>query len=464
MKTAGVNKGAEAMTDRKISELHAGKRVVRTGGKVFSDRSMLELVRIPDGELQFLIWNGKSAKIAGHFARNGETFVPLRVDPTMLRSLQLPSNTAEYGSTRKLFTEISGLISRVTPVGDGVVQPLTFAVFATWLADCLPVAPSLWIVAPPTTRAAPLAQLLGLLCRRALVVNDISSAGFHSLPMDVAPTLLTEMFQPTRRVLNLLRASNRHGAFIAADGKAVDAFCAKIVFAPEPLRDPASAGFPLELVLSPTRTFGPLMSSAEAERIAGEYQDKLLHYRLSNWAKLRTPAFDLSQFTVPMQELAYSLAASIVDDDELQSQVVPFLKPLDSEIRVDRASLLPAIVLEVLLARCHSTTGQNFPVADLTADVNTVLRGRGEILEVSPEHIGWTLRALSLHTDFLPGGRKGLILLNDVRKKIHDLAAAYGVRALRELPAKMDCSLCVALAAQEKLEAKTSVGTSVKSA
>jgi hypothetical protein len=29
-----------------------------------------------------------------------------------------------------------------------------------------------------------------------------------------------------------------------------------------------------------------------------------------------------------MQELAYSLAASIVDDDELQLQIVPFLKPL----------------------------------------------------------------------------------------------------------------------------------------
>src|SRR4029077_12023224 len=144
---------------------------------------MLELVRIPNGELQFLIWNGKSAKIAGQFAQNGETFVPLRVDPTLLRSLQLPSNIAEYGSTRKLFTEISGLISRVTHVGDGVVQPLTFLVLATWLADRLPVAPALWIVAPPTTRAAPLAQLLGLLCRRALVLNNISSAGFHSIPM-----------------------------------------------------------------------------------------------------------------------------------------------------------------------------------------------------------------------------------------------------------------------------------------
>jgi hypothetical protein len=96
-----------------------------------------------------------------------------------------------------------------------------------------------------------------------------------------------------------------------------------------------------------------------------------------------------------------------------------------------------------------------------------ILRGRGEMLEVSPENIAWTLRALGLHTDFIPGGRKGLILLNDVRKKIHDLAAAYGVRALRELPAKIDCPLCAALAAQWKVEANpagTKHGASMKEA
>jgi hypothetical protein len=190
------------------------------------------------------------------------------------------------------------------------------------------------------------------------------------------PTLLTEIFQPTRRVLDLLRASTRHGAFVAAGGKAMDAFCAKIVFASEPLRDPARAGFPLELVLPPTREYLPPISAPEAESIATEYQAKLLRYRLLNRAKVRAPTFDMNQFTVPMQELAYSLAASIVDDDELQSRIVTFLKPLDCEILVDRESLLQAIVLEVLLARCHSTNGKDFPVMDMTGNVNTVLLGR----------------------------------------------------------------------------------------
>jgi hypothetical protein len=273
--------------------------------------------------------------------------------------------------------------------------------------------------------------------------------------MDLQPTLLTEVFQPTRRVLNLLRASTRHGAFLAAGGKATDAFCAKAVFAPEPLRDPASAGFPLELVLPPTREYVPPKSASEAEHIATEYQAKLLRYRLLNRAKVRAPAFDMNQFTVPMQELAYSLAASIVDDDDLQSEIVPFLKPLDREIRVDRESLLPAIVLEVLLARCHSTNVQDFPVTDMTGDVNSVLCGRGDMLEVSPETVGWTLRALGLHTTFMTGGKKGLSIFHDEREKIHNLAAAYGVRTLRELPAKPDCPLCRGLALRHNAKAYT---------
>ena len=42
----------------KQSEFCDEKPVVRTPGEVFSDGSMLELVRIPGGDVQFLIWDG----------------------------------------------------------------------------------------------------------------------------------------------------------------------------------------------------------------------------------------------------------------------------------------------------------------------------------------------------------------------------------------------------------------------
>lgn len=427
------------------------------GGQVFSDGSVLELVRGPNGELNLLSWDGKSAKTAENFVREGETYVPLRVDQGVLRCIRFPSSVPEYPSTRHLFTDIFNLISRTTQGGDRVVLPLTFFVLATWMSDSLPLAPSIWTVTPPaTTAASHLEQLLVLLCRRAVFLSDFSLARFRSLPMNLYSTLLGEVFQPTRRVLNLFRASNRHGAFYAMGVKAMDGFCSKVVFAPEPLRDPASAGFPLELTLPPTREYVPPMSASEAERIATDFQPKLLRYRLLNRAKVHAPAFDLTQFTIPMQQVAYSLAAPIADDDQLQSEIVPILKPLDREIRADRASLLPAIVLEVLLARCHGSNDKNFPVTELTADVNTVLRGRGDMLEVSPETVGWTLRAVGLHTGFITGGRKGLSLLHDVCEKIHHLAAAYGVRTFREPSENMKCPLCKAMAVTQDVSPYTS--------
>jgi hypothetical protein len=441
------------MTDSKI------KSWVRASGKIFSDGSILDLVRGVDGKINFILWDGKSAKTVTQFVRNGERYVPLAIDPTIRRSLQLPSNIAPYDSTRNLFNNISDLISQVTPARKDVVDLLTFFVFGTWLGDSLSSAPFLWIVSPPMTSTGPLEQILTLLCRRALVVSECSLTKFRSLAVDLQPTLITKVFEPTRRHLRLLRTLTKRGALTAVGGKFVEASSAIVVFAPEPLRDQASAGFPLELELFPTADYIPRLSASKAEQISGEYQPQLLHYRLLSLARVNAPAFELSQFTIPMRDVAHNLGAGIVDDNELQAQLVPLLKPADREVRVGYANLLTAIVLEVLLARCHTATGKYFAVTDVCKDVNTVLRARGDVTELSPEKVGWNLRALGLRTEFILRGRRGLVLSDDVRKKIHELALAYGVRTLRELPEKIECPLCAALSLPWKMQA-TATGAS----
>jgi hypothetical protein len=42
---------------------------------------------------------------------------------------------------------------------------------------------------------------------------------------------------------------------------------------------------------------------------------------------------------------------------------------------------------------------------ELTKMVNTILRGRGDSLEVSPETVGRTLKAIGLRSQFIAGGR-----------------------------------------------------------
>jgi hypothetical protein len=53
------------MPDQKVSDHQADKPVVHTGGEVFSDGSVLELIHGPNCELNLLSWDGKSAKTAG---------------------------------------------------------------------------------------------------------------------------------------------------------------------------------------------------------------------------------------------------------------------------------------------------------------------------------------------------------------------------------------------------------------
>ena len=419
---------------------------VCTAGELFPDGGALELIRAA-GDSTLLLFDGHKHVVAPRIEFRGQVFEPLKVHPSILRALTLPTKCEPYGSTRELFTAVAGLIQRVAPVSESAAAAIAFIVFATWFVDLLPVAPFLWVVVPPTASADALSQVLRLLCRRALCVGQLTTVALRSMPMDLQPTIVTQVSKVTPDLIRVLCASNHRGTYLPVRNKMVDLYCAKIVFADQPLPDPASAGFPLEIALAPSCEYAPPLNLAEAQQVAEEFQPKLLHYRLLNHRKITLPQFDLSGFTAPMQALAQSLGACIVDDDELQSQIVTLLKPCDREIQVDRAALLESIVLEALLTACHGAQSGALSMNDLTQAVNTILRGRGEKLEVSAETVGRKLRALDFRTDFIAGGRKGLTLLEETRKKIHALAADYGVRMLRAGPTEGLCGWCMELAA-----------------
>ncbi|MFZ0637560.1 MAG: hypothetical protein WA755_14565 [Candidatus Acidiferrales bacterium] len=419
--------------------------MTQTTGELFHDGTCLELLRDPEsGGATLIFYDGEKSTIAPWIKTHDRIYTPPDMDSSILRAVTLPSSCSQFGSTRELFTEIFTLISRTTRQANNVVAELAFFVFATWCADRLPLAPLLWIVAPPTTSSGPLLQLLGLLCRRALLVTEPNLAALRSAALQMKPTILTEVAIATRAFTRTIRASNRRGTYMVAGEKVLDLSCARVVFAAEPLREPASAGFPLEIAMAPTRDYVPVMEMAEAERIAEDLQAKLLMYRLKNGNKVAPPNLNLGELTAPMQEIAHTLAACIVGDEDLQAQIVPLLRPRDREIEVDRAAMLEAIVLEALLAACHEKLPGALPIVGLTQRVNTILAGRGETSEVSPEKVGWKLRALGLHTESVTGGRKGIALHSETRAMIHRLAAAYGVRTLREHPVN-NCPHCAEL-------------------
>ncbi|HLW97162.1 MAG TPA: hypothetical protein VKR82_00840 [Candidatus Acidoferrales bacterium] len=407
---------------------------VPSAGKIFADGVAMELIRNSSGTLGFLTWDGHAPKIVDQFTHRKLTYVTPQIHSSVCDSLVLPTGMAEFGSTRQLFNQISKSISRASGGKQSIVVPLSFFIFSTWLVEYGPVPSFLWIVVPPTFNTVALKQILRLLCRHAVVVNLLSASWPTSLPMGLQPTLIAEVDSPSRRLLNTLCASQQHGSHPTRAGQVVDPFCAKAIFAREPLEGPAAAGFPLEIVLAPADEYVPPLDSSQAARIAEEFQNKLLAYRVKNFSKTAPPSFDLGRVSSPVQALAHSLAGPIVGDCELQSQILPFLWQQDADIQTDSVTSLETMILQVLVARRNDV---EFGDTELAAYVNSMIRGRGGSREISPETAGWRLKALGLHTTTISGGLRGLRMV-DVRQKIAKLAAAYGVSVPEQISKRGD--------------------------
>jgi hypothetical protein len=197
-----------------------------------------------------------------------------------------------------------------------------------------------------------------------------------------------------------------------------------VILAREPLEDPAAAGFPLEIFLTSEEEYAQPMETSHAAKVAEEFQNKLMSYRVASFSKVASPGFDLGRVSAPVRALAHSLAGAIVGDDDLQGRIVPYLRECDADLQTDRPTTIRRIIAEALVARWSE---QEVGVTDLTGDINTIIAGRGDSGELSPETVGWKLKALGLRTATVSRGLKGLKMA-DARPPIAKIAATYGIK------------------------------------
>ena len=402
---------------------------IPTTGEAFPNGVLLDLIRDEQSnELGLLAWDKSKTRIGGQLEYGGRTYVPVEVDPTVLSALQLPTHSSSCGApTCELFGDIYTELARYTDLPDPILSQITSFIFATWLADRLPRVPLLWIVAPEWADGDVLLQLLALFCRRSLLLAGDCVAGLWTLPMNLQPTLLLDCLELTVSIQKFLHASSSKSHYFARKGQTLNFCCAKAVCAQDSLRDRVLADFALQINLPPNRKQRPALTPEESQRIAMRFQADLLWYRLKNYHRICTSDIDVSGLTAPKQRLASSLAACILDDKELQSEIILLLGEQDRENKVERCSGLEVPILEALLSCCHDGKRSTLRVAELAEITNAMLTRRGEHLQVSPETVGWKLRSLRLRTEPVGSGGKGLWLLADVRRRIHTLATEYQV-------------------------------------
>jgi hypothetical protein len=419
--------------NREESTTVGNESQIETAGEVFPDGTVIELVRseVDAGALALLTWDGTDGTVAGRAEHEGRIYTPRRCDPSLLHALPLPANCGSFDSTAKLFVEIKDLFERYGDLPEEAASLMVSIVLSTWMVDWLPVAPTLVLIDPSASQGKQLLRLLSCVCRRALMLVDVTAAGLRSMPGWLRPTLLVDKQALSPSAQKLLRAGSRRGAYILRNGRLVDTYCAKIISSPRHL-GLAVADAAVEIAISPSRRDLPVLDDQVQQQITDKFQPRLLGYRLRNYAKLRNSGFDAPQFTAPLRELVRSLCAGLVDAPELQSRIAALLQERDEEVRSDRAAEPESIVIEAALFFCHEKDTNSVLVGDVADAANAIFAGRGETIELKPRAAGEHLKSLGLRTCRLGKAGRGLRLDHKMRRDIHRLAYAYEVRSVEE--------------------------------
>lgn len=416
-----------------------------SAGEVLDNDYVLELVQVSDApELQFLVWNGHEPRFARSFMYGHLEYVPIQIAPSVVAAINFPSTIADYESARGLVEEISTLIMRVGHLGSDDAERLAFFVIATWLTDVLPVAPFLWLVMPRVAPRAPLLRLLTQLCRRSLRLGDLTLAAMQSLPLNLYPTLISETSGMSRALSQVLRVSSNRGTFSVAGGELREFYSAKVLVADRGFELASCSDMPLEVSGIPTGKPSSVTDIADIALRADLLTAKLLKLRLERLAEVRSLKLEFSEFTPALQTLLPTLAAAVWNDEHLRSRIVSLFEERDRELRAETADRIEALLAEALLAACHTAGAQQWPVFEITKQVNTIIKERGGATEFSPEKIGWELRALGIRTVSLSDGRKGVELLENVRRRIHELALEWETRTWNFGALPKDCAYCAA--------------------
>lgn len=411
---------------------------IATAGEFFPDGAALDLISAkPGSNPDLVLWKAGTATRERYVEHRRRQYKALDIDPSVLRVVRLPNRWVDYGSTRQLFARVARIFQQYLSLLKNESALLTYFSISTWFAEVLPSAPWLSIRGLDPSPAINLLRLLGSVCRRALLLADITPRTLRSLPLTLRPTLLISQPDMSRRMDALMRASNYRGFYIpGANGTILDAYFPRATFIGTGEAD-NSGDTALQISLEPAQFIPPNLNERCLEQIASELQPQLLMYRLRNWQKVQGSDFDCAGFDFRTRQLARILGACVPDDVELTENLVTLLGPQDEDSRTRSDTDVLAVVTEVVLAYLHSSELTEAPVAKICKDTNVILRIRGELHEYSPVEIGWRLRALGIRRH-RSSKNHVVVLSRDLSRRVHHLAQLYGVASV-----KRECPECV---------------------
>ena len=404
--------------------------------RAFPDGTLVDIVRdaASPEKPSLLISKAGTITFQQEFRYGGRVFVPRQVEPSLFAAIRLPSGIGigSARSAREIFCELKECLSTYVDVAQDQQHLLVAFLMSTWFQDVLPVAPYLWVTGPYGSGKTTLLRIMERICRRAVLVGDITSAALYMLPSAFVPTLIIDEFEMSRDARNrdirhFLRMGSTRGGRAVRNSKIFETFCAKIISSREIPQDAALASRAIFVSMLPSIKSIPHLSDSRLDRIAEKFQPLLLGYRLENYHRVAdgTPA-SVPDFTARMKGLARTLAAPLLGDEWCESQLLKVAAIQDHEAKIDRYAEPEWAIMAALYKESHKSGA--LTMGTLSFSVNDVLAENGESYALSPRRVGEIVRSFGLATEQLGNRGRGLRLTRATVRRIHALARQLGLK------------------------------------
>ena len=412
--------------------LRAKRRLVTTVGEIFADGSVLELVTsASSGRLVLLFHSAGRQKIASQIEHSGRIYQPPDIDEGMAPAIRFPHDAKSYVSIGRLLRRISEFFERYAGLPQQESALITAWAADSWFPDCLSSPPTLLISGPEMDDAIRLFRLLHCVCRRPVLLGDLSRSAFLALA-PLGATLLINQPDLSPRLRALWGSSNYRGVHLFGSGKVRSVASSKAVFLG---MGDVRGDDGVHLALPPVHRDLPPLDEYQLSEIAQELQSRLLMYRLRNLDEVRKFSPSKLGSIFVGSEVARNLAAGVLGEAEILEPLARVLRRLEQDSIAQRGCDVHLAMIEVAWAPSHAD--RELSISRLTDLTNTLLRLSGETLEYSTVEIGWKLRNFGFRHH--RNGRGMVLQLSyENRLLLHQLAARLSLN----LPPVADCALC----------------------
>ncbi len=198
------------------------------------DGSLAEMIKDPANPAKSLlaVYANGTVRYTDKLDTGSEVLVPLSLMDPVSSYVSLPQGAEPYGELGDLILHVGAVLAACLEIEGNSLLLMIAHVFSTWFPEKLPFAPYLAFVGPPSSGKTTALRVVGLLCRRALLTSDITSAAFYDVCHRIHPTILideTATAGDLRKLLHLLRSSSSRGFVALRKGKAQLAYGPKVL-------------------------------------------------------------------------------------------------------------------------------------------------------------------------------------------------------------------------------------------